>query len=302
MSLSARGIMNRLAKTSNVLKEVDGQERKKLQETLLSCMQDLHQKCNENGISYVLAGGSALGAARHAGFIPWDDDIDVLMPRKDWELFKSRFPTILGDKYELEGPNYGNKDTKNMWGKMYLKGTRMVEIQDVNMPFEKGVFIDIFIYDNVSHNKLTRMMDAKIIHFLNGVAGSQLLYRYPNVWLKQFYNATIASRFYYFARRTLGFLFSWISHQKLCNWTDRFQSRHKFSGIITVSAGRKGYLGEIMNASDVFPAKEISFEGKYFFVANHVELYLMKLYGRDYMQIPTKEKRERHFVYELDIP
>ncbi len=79
MSLSARYIMNHLAQTSDVLMEISGEERKRLQNVLLSCMKDLHNACITNNIRYILAGGTALGAVRHKGFIPWDDDIDVLM-------------------------------------------------------------------------------------------------------------------------------------------------------------------------------------------------------------------------------
>ena len=301
MSISARDIMNRLAQTSDVLKEVSGEDRKKLQNVLLSCMKDLHNACSKNGIRYILAGGSALGAVRHKGFIPWDDDIDVLMLREDWERFKKVFQIILGDKYELEAPNYQDKDTKNVWGKMYLKGTRMIEIQDINMPYEKGAFIDIFIYDSVSDNPLIRFFDAKIIHFLNGVAGSQLLYKYPNSVIREFYGENTKSLLYYQIRRMLGFLFSIVSHKTLCDFIDKFQSRHSVSKVVTAPAGRKGYLGERMPIEEILPPVLVPFEDCKLYVANNVTQYLRLLYGPNYMQLPPEEKRERHFVYELKL-
>lgn len=301
MSLSARDIMNNLAQKKNVLKEVSDEERKRLQGILLSCMKDLHNACNAIGIRYSLVGGSALGAVRHKGFIPWDDDMDVMMLRDDWEKFKIFFTAFLGAKYELEAPNYQDKDTKNVWGKMYLKGTRMVELQDINMPYEKGAFIDIFIYDAVSDNPLIRFFDAKIIHFLNGVSNSMLLYRYPNDLIRMFYGMSKETLLYYKARRFLGFLFSIVSHKTLCNFIDKFQSRHNGRNIVTSPSGRKGYLGERMMIEDILPPVLMPFEDGEFYVVNNVTKYLELLYGKDYMQLPPEEKRERHFVVELKI-
>lgn len=301
MGLSARDIMNRLAQDSDVIKEVAGEDRKKLQNVLLSCMQDFHKACTDNGIVYFLAGGSALGAVRHKGFIPWDDDIDVLMLREDWERFKLLFSSMLGERYDLEAPNYHDKDTKNMWGKVYLKGTRLVEIQEINMPFEKGVFIDVFIYDHVSNNPLIRRFDAFITRFLNGVAGSQLLYKYPNNLIHEFYAGDKKSYIYYNARRMLGFLFSFIPHKSLCNWIDRLQSRHHGTNIVTSPAGRGGYLGEMMSLEDLVPPVLAPFENYEFYIAKNVTKHLKLLYGDNYMQLPPEDKRERHFVCELKL-
>ena len=109
---NARNIMNKIAQSSSLLHEVKGEERLQLQKTLLCILKDIHEVCVNNSITYFLVGGTALGAVRHKGFIPWDDDIDISMLREDWEKFKKVFPIQMGEKYELEGPNYKG-DTKN---------------------------------------------------------------------------------------------------------------------------------------------------------------------------------------------
>ena len=299
---SARKIMNEIAQKSSILHHIDGDEKLHLQRTLLSILKDVHRVCVDYDINYFLVGGTALGAVRHKGFIPWDDDIDISMLREDWTKFKEIFQQNLGYKYVLEGPNYENKDSKATFGKVYLKNTELVEIQHINAPYHNGIYIDIFIYDNMSNNKAIRVIDARAITFLNGTASSQIYYRYPNEYLKAFYSNNIKTRLYYYGRRALGFMFSWISHKSLCNFIDKFQSRHPISQYVTAPAGRKGYIGEVLRRDEILPAKLIKFEDSEFYTFKNVKDYLTQLYGNDYMQLPPENKRERHCVYKLTFP
>lgn len=299
---NARNIMNEIAQSSSILHHVDGEERSHLQKILLSILKDIHKICVENGINYFLVGGTALGAVRHKGFIPWDDDIDISMLREDWNKFKEIFKENLGYKYLLESPNYNNHDSKATFGKVYLKDSELIEIQHINTPYYNGIYIDIFIYENMSNNKIIRVIDAKTLTFLNGTASSQIYYKYPNKYLKIFYSRNTKTRLYYWGRKTLGFLFSWISHKSLCNFIDKLQSRHPISQYVTAPAGRKGYLGEALRRDEILPTKLIKFEDGEFYTFKNVEDYLTQLYGNDYMQLPPENKRERHCVYKLTFP
>lgn len=299
---NARNIMNEISQSSSILHNVDGEERSHLQKTLLSILKDVHNVCVNNGINYFLVGGTALGAVRHKGFIPWDDDIDIAMLREDWEKFKAIFQQNLGNKYDLEGPNYDNKDTKAVFGKVYLKNSELIEIQHIDTPFINGIYIDIFIFDNIAKNKIIRYLDSKIITLLNGVASSQIYYKYPNQYLKEFYSNSLSTKIYYWGRKTLGFLFSWLPHKSLSNFIDRYQSRHPISLYVTAPAGRKGYIGEVLSRNEIVPLKKIKFEDGEFLTLNNTEKYLHQLYGKDYMELPPENKRERHCVYKLTFP
>ena len=300
MAISAKSIMNELAQETNLLEEVSSDNRTKLQKTLLLMMQDVHDVCVRNNIRYSLYGGSCLGAVRHKGFIPWDDDIDITMHRDDWEKFKLCFDKELGENYVMEAPRYGNKDCKTTWAKVYKKGTILEEINDVNAPYEKGIFVDIFFYDNVSDNKIIRKFDSIVSDFLKGVATSMVYYKYPNVLMDKFYGATPKTKVYYNMRRFLGFMFSFISHEKFCALYDRFVSRHhEETSCITVPTGRKNYMGEMLQRSWYMPMQLTQFESTEFFVSINCTKYLEKIFGGDYMQLPPEEKRERHFVVNL---
>ena len=300
MGKSAKEIMNNLALKSNCLMEVDQDMRNHLQDVLVEMMQDIHNVCIKRKIGYALVGGSCLGAVRHQGFIPWDDDIDISMLREDWEKFRSCFDEELGEKYVMEAPQYGNKDCKTTWAKVYKKKTVLQEIMDVDTPYEQGIFIDIFFYENVSNNKIIRKIDACLSDFLKGVATSMVFYKYPNELMKQYYGATPQTKRYYNMRRFLGFLFSWMSHKRFCDCYDKFVSRHKSpSEYITAPTGRKNYMGELLQRKWWIPQKQVKFENTEFLVPADSHNYLLTLFGKNYMQLPPVEKREKHFIVKL---
>ena len=300
MGKSAKEIMNNLALKTNCLMEVDQDMRNRLQDVLVEMMRDIHNVCIKREIGYALVGGSCLGAVRHQGFIPWDDDIDISMLREDWEKFRSCFDEELGEKYVMEAPQYGNKDCKTTWAKVYKKKTVLQEIMDVDTPYEQGIFIDIFFYENVSNNKIIRKIDACLSDFLKGVATSMVFYKYPNELMKQYYGATPQTKRYYNMRRFLGFLFSWMSHKRFCDCYDKFVSRHKTpSEYITAPTGRKNYMGEILQRKWWIPQKQVKFENTEFLVPADSHNYLLTLFGKNYMQLPPVEKREKHFIVKL---
>lgn len=302
MYTSARSVMSSITNQSDLLVEIKGEQKAKLMEVLLEIMQDIHTMCVKNNIGYSMVGGTLLGAVRHKGFIPWDDDFDISMLREDFEKFKECFEKDLGDKYILEAPNYKNIESKTVFGKVHKKGTQLWEVQDVSVPFAKGIYIDIFIYDNVSANKLVRKIDGLISDFMKGVATSMVYYKYPSEIMTQYYGATSASKSYLKKRRFLGFLFSFIPHKTWVNWFDKFVSRHKKdTGIITAPTGRKYYNGEIIKKSWWKPFQLMPFEDKEFCAMNEPHKYLANLYGNDYMQLPPVDKRERHFCVKLDF-
>lgn len=294
--------MGQLSRNSNLLHEINEIERRILQNTLLDMLSDLTNGCREIGVKFFLCGGSALGAIRHQGFIPWDDDVDVAMFREDWEAFKKNFECYFAEKYVLEAPCYGNKDTKTTWGKMYKKNTELVEIQDINAPYCKGVFIDIFIIENISDNWIVRKIDGLVSDFMKGVATSMVYYKYPNELMAKYMSSTIETKVYFSARRLLGFIFSFISHKEWCSLFDKFVSRHKQkSKLIAIPTGRRNYKGEIL-PRDVWGEGRLSqFESIKTWIPEKCKTHLECLYGKNYMELPPIEDREKHFVVSYNL-
>lgn len=132
-------------------------EMKKVWQIELDILEKIIKICDENNIKYCLSGGSLLGAIRHKGFIPWDDDIDIAMKREDYNNFlkiaskEIKAPLFL-QYYESEkGYFYGHTQIRNSETTAVIDG-------DQYRPFNKGIFVDIFPLDNVPDNKLERKL------------------------------------------------------------------------------------------------------------------------------------------------
>lgn len=303
MELSSKKILHTVSASSGKLREIGEVERLKLQQVLVAILVDIEHACETIGVDYVLCGGSCLGAVRHNGFIPWDDDIDISMFRKDWDLFKNQFEELLGDKYVLEAPNYNNKDSKYPWSKIYLKGTEYVDMFDVNYPYEHGISIDIFVIENVAKSKMMRAMDSVCAAVFKFVSTSLLFYKYPNPLVKEMFSLTTQSKIYYSLRRGLGCLCSIISHKRWLDWYDKFISRHHDSSdMVTIPTGTRLYAGEMLSRDIWLPYSKGHFCGYEVNLPHDVDKYLRNLYGDDYMQVPPKEKQEPHAVVKLTFP
>ena len=126
----------------------NGQYLSKLHRDILLIMDEVHRICTTHHLKYYLCAGSLLGAIRHNGFIPWDDDLDIMMPRSDYEKFITLSSSVLGDKFYLDwittNPSYSRA-----FSKVCLKNTLFQENPGTNekMNTEWGIFIDIFPID-----------------------------------------------------------------------------------------------------------------------------------------------------------
>ncbi len=274
------------------------EELDRLKKVLLRCYTDVAEVCKKYDIQVMLGGGSCLGAIRHKGFIPWDDDFDINMPRKDYERFKKIFDKELGDKYILDAPNY-SKSTSNRFPKVLVKGTRLIELGMTENEEFGMIKIDIFTAESIPNNPIIRMIKGYYCNLIMAIAGSvQYIEWYKRDKNNPLFKTTEMIKFGS-KRRILGGLFSFKNSQFWFDKVDKIVQYNKESSYVGFPTGRNHYFGEIHNKDDIFPLSKAIFEGKEVYVAHDVDKYLKKLYGSDYMILPPEEKREAHMIMDI---
>ena len=250
----------------------------------MEILDDVHRFCQENGIRYSLCGGSLLGAVRHQGYIPWDDDIDIMMPRDDYERFIQTYSS----------PNNAVIDLRLMDGlreffvKVFRKGTIMEDRLLCNAVW--GVCIDVFPIDGAPEDYIPhcqsilmkRTLLERICPYYRLMNKGRLL------WKAKY----LVKRILYPYRGDC---------VKLKKEIDREASRFNLyssplGGVFLGSYGTR----EIIPSRIFQEYKSILFEGRSFSSICDTDTYLSSLYG-DYMQLPPVEQRVTHHLYDSYI-
>lgn len=295
-----KAMMNSLSFGSNILRELTPEENQALKENLVAMFQDVWNICQKYNLTIMLGGGSALGCVRHEGFIPWDDDLDLMMPRSDYEVLKTVFEKELGPKYILSAPNYKGK-AKARFPKIIKKNTTMKELTDVNSDLPCGIFLDIFLIENIPENMVLRKIKGLWCSALMFASTQAFWYEHRCDALKAYMCQTNEGKKSYCIRMGLGSLFSIIPSWRWFNAVDKtiqYNGKTEFVGMPT---GRKHYFGEIHSRNVLLPVSFGSFCGEKAPLPGKTDIYLKKLYGEHYMELPPENKREKHFIVEFNL-
>lgn len=271
----------------------------KLHDVLFGMLKDFKYVCDKHNIKYMLCGGTLLGAIRHKGFIPWDDDIDIMMTREYYNLLEDAFKQEFPDKYLIETPESNKKSFKKCM-KIYLLGTYYSELEMANCPFGNHIFLDVFPIENAPKSPKVRKIRGKIYDLACLVTGLIADYKYPSAPIIEKSKTDKEIKKRYFLRRAAGGVFSLFFGMRFYMFLVKILGKYsKDTGIVCIPSGirynREVFSKELFNEYD-----EFEFCGEKFLSLKNYEEYLHNLY-KNYMEIPPESKRERHVAYRIDF-
>lgn len=259
---------------------MDKELLKKLQKTELDILQEVVRVCEKNELTYYLIGGTLLGAIRHKGFIPWDDDLDIAMPREDYERFLAISNIELKKEYWL----HNSKTDPDYWlpfAKVKKRGTVFDEVNSRNIQSDKGIFIDIFPLDNAKREKsIFQSIQAILCKRMSTIIlWKRGLYNYKpkfilRIFLRILKNKTILDISNY--------------QQKLMS----LSKNKKYNYFVNLGSNYN-YIKQTIPKDKYFPPKRVEFEGKFYNVPRDWDYILRRIYG-DYMKLPEENKRVTH--------
>ena len=271
---------------------------KKLQHELLLILLDIKTVCDKYGINYMLSGGTLLGAIRHKGFIPWDDDIDVMMLREEYERFVEVFRNEFPEKYVVVEPLSDEHYVSKMI-KVYKKGTTYIEIPTAGVHGPDMIFIDVFLIENVPNPGLLRKVKAGLYDFAFKASSVCIEYIYPSPVIEEKAKQVKELGKYYRFRKIIGFIFAHLGgikfYLRICC---AIANQKEKSGWLGIPSGIS-YQKEIFPDKVFYELMTADFCGYEFKIPAAYDVYLKNLYG-DYMKVPPVEKREYHVAYKIE--
>lgn len=254
---------------------------KDVQQKMLEILVEIDRVCTENGIHYVLDSGTMLGAVRHKGFIPWDDDLDIIMTRDDYIRFTEVANKSFPDTFEFQCIENTKKYPYN-FGKVFNKKTVFIEGTTKDLNICHGIYIDVFPMDYVDVSNEKRL--KRQINLINKLTQLRYLklFKTDSAWYKVLLSKLVPLKWLNFAcKKAMMYRYKETDKvQKLCHY-----------GVTKLPH-------DVSIFTDVI---KVPFEDKCFPIPRDYDTFLKGRYG-DYMQLPPPEKQiPDHYIIEVKI-
>jgi len=267
--------------------KLEGETLRRLQLTELELLKEVDRICRKNKIKYSLDGGTLLGAVRHKGFIPWDDDADVMMTRSEYNRFYRACKSDLNkEQYFLQE---FRTDPEYRWGysKMRKNGTIFLRENQQQIKCHTGVCIDIFIFDKVPDNYIFRRL-----HWMACFLIRKGLYSVVGV--RSAKNSLVRFMYRFLTLFSRNFWVHWLS----CLVSSEQGKKRELLSHLTYPNRKSIRYGLKANYYDEYV--DIEFEGNRFMAIKEYGKYLTELFD-DYMKLPPTDERKVHPVSRIEL-
>lgn len=285
--------------SQNEFVEINNDQLEEIHSRLLEFVRDFAEFCSDHGIEWCLTAGNMLGAVRHNGFIPWDDDIDVTMTRENYIKLARIFPETYKGKYYLVKP--GDQGYIFHFPRIYVKDTLFRSILSSD-ECPNGLYIDIFVDDNLSDNGGFRLMHGVLCTLLLGICSAVRVYQCRKTLMANALGSKQLIKEIY-KRMIPGRVLSIVPMEKWMKLADRCFSlcRNNKTENIVIPSGAKHFFGEIFNRKKFCNYKLSPFENLLLPIPEDPDYYLRLRYGNDYMNPPKEDSRERRRLIEYKL-
>lgn len=278
--------------------EYEEKELEHLHQAELIILKDFQKICEKYAIPYFVISGTAIGAVRHGGFIPWDDDIDVAMLRPDYERFAKAVQAGADDRYYMMGPEFPVKQ-HNLLPAFVRKDTLFVTEQSLLSGYKPGLYMDVFVYDNLPMDPTAAGIQVKICKILN------VLYLWRNLRFDKLIHTQKSrkDKAKYLIAGIAGNVLRLIpgSREMLYQLYKAVSTRYsgltnRYSAMFDPGAG---YM--YVDRKELYPAIEMPFEDTTVPMVHAYKDQLSRHMGKDYMVIPPEEKRTNHHPLYMEF-
>ncbi len=249
-------------------RDITLEQIRKAQELMVDILVHIDKVCRKNNLKYWLDSGTLLGAVRHKGFIPWDDDLDICMPVEDYDKFLEIAQKELPD-YLFIQTKKTDKYYKRDYAKVRSSKGKIVEkIEEENEKYNQGIYVDIFPCITIKNTPFHRSLHKLLLKLKLKIAEEKLdLNRFQKHFIRNF-----------FINLTRSMHQGWDTEKDL---------------LVVRGAEFAEYIFSV-HIKDLLPLKEYEFEGHKFLGPNNADAYLKSLYGDTYMSLPPIEERRPH--------
>ena len=258
---------------------IDEAELKPLQENILFVAKIFDKFCLDNNLDYFLLGGTALGALRHQGFIPWDDDFDVCMKFDDYEKFLRLWSENSDPRLYLQREN--TNEWPLFFSKLRLNGSVYMEPEDYGRDMHNGIYIDIMCLNNTFNNKFLRYTQYLAAKTLSAGAVGRRGY-------------LVDSRLKKLISKLCAVVVIGPIKNMLLFYVRVLNSPGHQTTLLSHFFGRAKFKNTSFYSSYLLPVRKVRFEGYLFKVMNQVEAYLAQRFGETYMDLPSPEVRAQY--------